>query len=85
MQSRTVCEAVNFVCRVDVGMSWGCGYGSPQALEVINDTKLFRILEDGTRVPVNDAAAADANHQVSWWKRQPAQSTSGPAVAAAIS
>lgn len=38
-------------------MSQGCGYGSPQALEVIDDRYLFRILEDGRRVPINPAAS----------------------------
>ena len=64
------------ICRVDVGMSWGCGYGQPQALEIVDDTKLFRILEDGTRLPLNEAAEAAAAPEVPWWRRQPPRSSS---------
>lgn len=40
-------------CRVDVGMSRGCGGGMPQALEILDDRQVNRILEDGTRVPMD--------------------------------
>jgi hypothetical protein len=37
-------------------MSEGCGRGSPQALEIVEDKYLYRIHEDGTREPISEAA-----------------------------
>eukprot|EP00892_Ulva_mutabilis_P010785 jgi/Ulvmu1/8079/UM004_0316.1 len=58
----------NQVLRVDVGMSRGCGGGMPQALEILDDQQVNRILEDGTRVPM------DQEESKGWAKvRKPAQ------------
>lgn len=42
--------------RVDVGLSRGCGNAEPQALEIVQDRYLYRILADGSRVALNDEA-----------------------------
>ena len=37
------------MCRVDVGMSQGCGDHAPEVLEIVNDTRMYKVLADGTR------------------------------------
>jgi hypothetical protein len=58
-------------CRVDVGMSRGCGGGSPQALEIIDDKYLFQVLENGSRVPINPQASENSGWSPANWFRIP--------------
>lgn len=75
-------------------MSLGCGGREPQALEIRNDKELYRILTDGSRVPINKFAASAKQSQEEvhedgaikawapwWWRSAPApqQPVSGSA------
>ena len=46
----------HMICRVDVGLSRGCYNAQPQALEIVQDQFMYRILADGSRVALNNAA-----------------------------